>query len=53
MYKNFKKLETLIKVVDPRKLDLMQKLIILFSKIAILLLKGSFEKKRLFSKKNI
>ena len=42
------------KVVDPRKLDLRQKQIILLSRIAILLLKGYFGREKInFHKKNL
>ena len=39
--------ETPLKVVDPRKLDFRQKLIILLSIIAILLLKGYFGREKI------
>ena len=42
------------KVVDPRKLDLRQKQIILLSRIAILLLKGYFGREKInFYEKNL
>ena len=44
----------LLKVVDPRKLDLRQKQIILLSRIAILLLKGYFGREKIsFNEKNL
>ena len=44
----------LIKVVDPQKLDLRQKYIILLSRITILLLKGYFEReKTILHEKNL
>ena len=44
----------MLKVVNPRKLNLRQKLIILLSRIAILLLKGHFEREKIiFHKKNL
>ena len=44
----------LLKVVDPRKLDLRQKYIILLSRPAILLLKGYFGKEKInFHEKNL
>ena len=39
--------EIFFKVVDPRKLDLRQKKIILLSRIAILLLKGYFGREKI------
>ena len=43
-----------LKVVHPRKLDLRQKQIIFISRIAILLLKGSFERIEInFQEKNL
>ena len=45
--------ETRLKVVDPQKLDLRQKQIILLSIIAILLLKGYFGREKInFHEKN-
>ena len=52
-FPKFKILDSL-KVVDPRKLDLRQKQIILLSRIAILLFKGYFGREKInFHEKNL
>ena len=57
MNRRFGKLDlktTMFKVVDPRKLDLRQKKIILLSTIAILLVKGYFRSEKInFHEKNL
>ena len=54
MYREWRFRRKRVKVVDPRKLDLRQKQIILLSRIAILLLKGYFGREKInFHGKNL